>query len=157
MPFYNPKTMKRALAGASYSTSEGIWVTGERLLFGVIDKPAGTGSRPHRHPNEQFILVHKGRLKAMIEGKRKTVNAGGIIHIPANALHSMVATDEEDVIFIVAKDNAWGIEGTPEDESEYGAFIGRGTKKRVASRFRKIAEKRTNSPPAKRKAREGAK
>ena len=30
MPFYNPKKMKRALAGATYSTSEGVWATGER-------------------------------------------------------------------------------------------------------------------------------
>ncbi len=140
MPFYDPKKMKRALAGATYSTSEGVWATGERMLFGIIDKPAGTGSRPHRHVNEQFILVHKGRLKAMIEGKRKTVKTGEIIHIPANALHSMVATDDEDVIFIVAKDTAWGIEGNAEDQSKVGAHIGKGAKKKVAARYRKIAK-----------------
>ena len=139
MPFYDPKKMKRALAGATYSTSEGVWATGARMLFGIIDKPAGTGSRPHRHPNEQFILVHKGTLKAMIEGKRKTVKTGGIIHIPPNALHSMVATDDEDVIFIVAKDTAWGIEGNPEDTGKVGAFIGKGAKKKVASKYEKIA------------------
>lgn len=140
MPFYNPSEMKRDLAGASYSTSEGVWATGERMLFGVIDKPAGTGSRPHRHPNEQFILVHKGRLQAMIEGEERLVNTGEIIHIPANALHSMVATDDEDVVFIVAKDTAWGIEGVPEDRSEVGAFIGEGARKEVADKYKKIAE-----------------
>ena len=46
MPFYDPKKMKRALAGPTYSTSEGVWATGERMLFGIIDKPAGTGSPP---------------------------------------------------------------------------------------------------------------
>jgi len=147
MPFfYNPKAMKRALAGASYSTSEGVWVDGAKIIFGVIDKPAGTGSRPHRHPNEQFIFVQKGRLKAMIEGKRKTVPAGGIIHIPANALHSMVATDDGDVVFIVAKDASWGIEGVPEDRGVLGAFIGKGARKSVAAKYSRIArsmEKRT--------------
>lgn len=141
MPFYNPRTLKRRLAGATYSTSEGVWVTGERMLFGIIDKPAGTGSRPHRHPNEQFILVHKGRLRATIEGKRKTVPTGGIIHIPANALHSMVATDDEDVVFIVAKDTSWGIEGVAEDTSQVGAFIGKGAKKAVAAKYRRISER----------------
>lgn len=139
MPFYNPKTMKRGLAGASYSTSEGVWVDGKKIIFGVIDKPAGTGSRPHRHPNEQFIFVQQGRLKAMIEGKRKTVRTGGIIHIPANALHSMVATDEEDVVFIVAKDASWGIEGVAQDQSAPGAFIGRGARKTVAAKYARIA------------------
>ncbi len=140
MPFYDPKEMECALAGASYSTSEGVWATGERMMFGIIDKPAGTGSRPHRHPNEQFILVQKGRLKAMIEGEKKTVNTGGIIHIPANALHSMVATDDEDVVFIVAKDTSWAIEGIPEDQGEVGAYIGEGADEKVAEKFKKIAD-----------------
>ncbi len=140
MPFYNPKEMKYASAGASYSTSEGVWATGERMMFGIIDKPAGTGSRPHRHPNEQFILVHQGRLKATIEGEQKTVNTGEIIHIPPNALHSMVATDDEDVIFIVAKDTSWGIEGVPEDQSEVGAYLGEGADEKVTEKFRKIAD-----------------
>ena len=139
MPFYNPKAMKRGLAGASYSTSEGVWVDGKKIIFGVIDKPAGTGSRPHRHPNEQFIFVQQGTLKAMIEGKRKTVPAGGIIHIPANALHSMVAADGEDVVFIVAKDASWGIEGVPEDQGVLGAFIGKGAEKAVAAKYARIA------------------
>ena len=140
MPFYDPKTMEQKLAGASYSTSEGVWVDGERVIFGVINKPAGTGSRPHRHPNEQFIFVQQGSLQAMIDGERKTVGAGGIIHIPANSLHSMVATDDEDVIFIVAKDTTWQIEGVAEDDSSYGAYIGEGADESVASRFREIAE-----------------
>lgn len=57
MPFYDPKKMKRALAGATYSTSEGVWATGERMLFGIIDKPAGTGSRPHRRGEEKRNAV----------------------------------------------------------------------------------------------------
>jgi len=63
--------MKHAMEGKTYSTSEGVWATGDRILFGIIDKPAGTGSRPHRHANEQLILVLKGTLKAMIEGKKE--------------------------------------------------------------------------------------
>ncbi len=145
MPFYDPKTMEQKLAGRSYSTSEGVWVDGERVIFGIINKPAGTGSRPHRHANEQFILVQQGRLKAMIDGERKTVGAGGIIHIPANALHSMVAADDEDVVFIVAKDTAWEIEGVADDDSSYGAYIGEGASESVAARFRAIAEEGAES------------
>ena len=156
MPFYNPKTMKRNLAGESYSTSEGVWADGEKMLFGIIDKPAGTGSRPHRHPNEQFIFVQKGRLKAMIDGKRKTVQTGGIIHIPANSLHSMVATDDEDVIFIVAKDNSWGIEGIPEDQSIFGAHIGKSAKKKWLRSISKL-QSRENLQSKRRKQSEVSK
>lgn len=155
--FYNPKAMKRGLAGASYSTSEGVWVEGEKIIFGVIGKPAGTGSRPHRHPNEQFIFVQRGTLKAAIEGRRRAVPAGGIIHIPADALHSMVAADGEDVVFIVAKDASWGIEGVPEDRSVLGAYIGKGAGKAVAAKYGRIAralEKRRGAG-ARRKAARG--
>ena len=106
------------MEGKTYSTSEGVWATGDRILFGIIDKPAGTGRCPHRHANEQLILVLKGTLKAMIEGKKKIVKTGRIIYISENALHRMVATDDEDVIFVVAKDTAWGITGDPEDTSK---------------------------------------
>ena len=86
---------------------------------------AGGHGQPTTPPShEQFILVQQGSLQAMIDGERKTVGAGGIIHIPANSLHSMVATDDEDVIFIVAKDTTWQIEGVRRDDSAYGAYIG---------------------------------
>ena len=88
MPFYDPKKMKRALAGATYSTSEGVWATGERMLFGIIDKPAGTGSRPHRHPNEQFIYVLGGRCRMVIEDDERIVGTGDLVHIPAETVHS---------------------------------------------------------------------
>ncbi len=63
-----------------------------------------------------------------------------LFYIPANALHSMVATDDKDVIFIVAKDTAWGIEGIPEDKSVMGAHIGENADEKVAGKFKKIAD-----------------
>ena len=48
--------------------------------------------------------------------------------------------DDEDVIFIVAKDTSWGIEGDPEDASKVGAFLGQGAKKKVAAKYKKIAD-----------------
>ena len=136
MPFYDPKKMKKKPAGPKYSKTTGAWITGERMLFGEMVSPAGTGSLLHSHPNEQFIFVKQGTLKGNIEGKKKTVPAGDIVHIPANAVHSMVATEEEDVVFIVAKDVSWGIDGIRVDD----APAQKGGRKKAAGR-RKTPEK----------------
>ena len=139
MPFYDPKKMKKKPAGPKYSQTIGAWITGERMLFGEMISPAGTGSLLHSHPNEQFIFVKQGTLKGSVEGKKKTVRAGDIVHIPANAVHNMVATEEEDVVFIVAKDTSWDIHGIPVD----GAPARKGGGKKAAGRKKTPENART--------------
>ena len=95
----------------------GNWVTGERIIFGEIRIPAGAGSKPHRHPNEQFIIVLEGSVRMDIEGDAKTLSAGDIIHIPPNVLHSAEVVGDEEFVFVTAKDTSWGIEGTAAESS----------------------------------------
>ena len=73
-------------------------VEGERIIVGFIYKPKGTVLRSHTHPNEQFNFVVKGTLKGVISGKEFIAPQGSLIFIPANAPHSIVATEDEDVI-----------------------------------------------------------
>lgn len=86
------------------STANGAAVSGERMHVGLVHKARGTGSRAHSHPNEQFNFVLQGTLQAEIGGKTYLVPKGSVIHIPANVVHSIIATPEEDVIFYVCKD-----------------------------------------------------
>ena len=107
-------------AGPGYSTSRGGVVEGERMLVGYIHKPRGTGSRMHTHPNEQFNFVVKGTLKGVISGKEFIAKEGSLIFIPANAPHSIIATEDEDVIFLALKDLSHGIIGTAVDGTMSG-------------------------------------
>ena len=107
-------------AGTGYSTSHGGVVEGERMLVGWIDKPRGSGSRMHSHPNEQFNYVVKGRLKGSVNGVPVDAPAGTLIYIPANAPHTLVSTPEEDVIFIAIKDLSHGIIGKAVDGTMAG-------------------------------------
>jgi quercetin dioxygenase-like cupin family protein len=107
-------------AGPGYSTSRGGVVEGERMLVGYIHKPKGTGSRMHTHPNEQFNFVVKGTLKGVINGKEFIAPQGSLIFIPANAPHSIVATKEEDVIFLALKDLSHSIIGMAVDGTMSG-------------------------------------
>ena len=46
--------------------------------------------------------------------------AGNIVYVPANMDHSMVATPEEDVIFLAIKDLSHGIIGKASDGTMAG-------------------------------------
>ncbi len=113
--YYDTKEMENRLAGGDYSTANGAWVDGERIIFGDITVPAGTGAEPHSHPNEQFIIVLSGRAHFVIDGDEKTVGPGEIVHIPAETIHSTKVVGDEDLHFITAKDTSWGIVGTKAD------------------------------------------
>jgi quercetin dioxygenase-like cupin family protein len=107
-------------AGTGYSSAHGGVVEGRRMLVGYIHKTRGSGSRMHTHKNEQFNYVVKGTLKGSVNGKRVVAPAGTLIYIPANAPHTLVATPDEDVIFIAIKDLSQGIIGKAVDGTMTG-------------------------------------
>lgn len=104
-------------AGPGYSTAHGPVVEGERIQIGLMRLPRGTGGRPHRHPNEQWIYVIQGTIESDVNGVKSRGGPGHLIYIPANTVHSALATPEEDVVFLTAKDMSHGIAGTPVDAS----------------------------------------
>jgi len=119
--FFNLDEAEDIAIGPDYSSAHGGWVKGERIQVLLYHKEKGTGSRPHRHPNEQFIYILKGKVKAEVEGQNKIASPGEVIHIPPDALHNMVATTDEDLVYLVAKDTSFGIHGIPEDGQKTGA------------------------------------
>ena len=104
-------------AGPGYSTAHGPVIEGERIQIGLMRMPKGTGGRPHSHPNEQWVYVLQGTLESEVDGVKSRVSRGSLIFIPAHAVHSALATPDEDVIFLTAKDMSHGIVGTPVDTS----------------------------------------
>ena len=111
MPFYDTKAMKAKHAGGDYSTAHGPFVVGERIIFGRITITRGTQAELHSHPNEQFMLIEKGRARMEVAGKKKTVGPGGLVLIPAGALHSCKVLGRQDLVFTTAKDTSWSIHG----------------------------------------------
>jgi len=81
-------------AGTGYSTSHGPVVEGERIQVGLMRMPRGTGSRPHSHPNEQWIYVMQGTLDTEVAGVKSRATTGSLVYIPSNAVHSAVATPD---------------------------------------------------------------
>ena len=116
---YTFANMDQQYVHPEVSTSKGAAVSGERMHVGVVHKARGTGSRPHSHPNEQFNFVLQGTLQAEIDGRTYLVPKGSVIHIPANKVHSIVATPEEDVMFYVCKDTSHEIGGSVTADGKY--------------------------------------
>lgn len=119
--------LKKVPAGTGYSTSHGGVVEGARILVGYIHKPRGTGSRMHKHNNEQLNYVLQGTLVGSVNGKRVVAPAGTLIYIPANAPHNLISsTRDKDVIFLAIKDLSQGIIGKAVDGTMTGPHYEKG-------------------------------
>jgi quercetin dioxygenase-like cupin family protein len=99
------------MGGPEYSTVYGPCVEGDRMMIGLMRMPAGTGSEPHSHPNEQWVYILEGRQEWEIAGKRSTVGPGSAIYVPANVIHHAKATPDRDVVFFTVKDTSHGLHG----------------------------------------------
>jgi len=114
--FYNLEEEEDQMLAPDICAAHGKWIKGERLEVLLYNKQVGTGSKPHRHPEEQFIYILKGRVKAKIEDQQKIASPGEIIYIPSQAIHSVEATDEEDLVYFTAKDIVQNISESSPDQ-----------------------------------------
>lgn len=96
--------MEKAPTLGKTSTGEGASFNGERIYCGVVTKKRGTGSKPHFHPDETFNYVLKGALQVNMDGQDFVVPTGCLLHIPANMVHTAVATAEGDAVYLVWRD-----------------------------------------------------
>ena len=98
--------------GPDYSSVEGGCVEGDRMIVALMRMPAGTGAEPHSHPNEQWIYVLEGTLRAKIDSQEIEAKPGSVIYVPSNAVHSAHATPAADVVFFTVKDSSHSLHGT---------------------------------------------
>lgn len=110
---YDFRTMKKEALIGKTSTSEGSSFTGERIYCGLVSKRPGTGSKPHYHPDETFNYVLQGTLDVEMDGQRFLVPTGSLLHIPPNMVHTAIATDEAQVVYLVWRDRVGEKSGIP--------------------------------------------
>ena len=103
--------LEEVMGGPEYSTAIGGCVEGERMIVALMRLPAGTGSEPHTHPNEQWVYMLDGYIDSVIDGVRQTVGPGEVMYIPAEVVHHGRATIDQDAVFFTVKDTSWGLHG----------------------------------------------
>lgn len=102
-----------SLLGEKLSTSMGASFTGERVYVGLVTKKRGTGSKPHYHLDETFNYVLQGALKVVMDGEEFIVPKGCLLHIPPKVVHTAVASDEGDAVYLVCRDTTSDGSGAP--------------------------------------------
>lgn len=93
MPFYNWSEMERSVISPQYSTAEGPTIKGGKIEVGRYCYAAGTGAKPHKHPEEQVINVLSGKFRVRVGGEERTLGPGDAALIPPNTEHEAWTVD----------------------------------------------------------------
>jgi quercetin dioxygenase-like cupin family protein len=95
MPFYKWSKMERGVISPQYSAAEGPTIKGGKIEVGRYRYAAGTGAKPHKHPEEQVINVLSGNFRVRVGGEERILGAGDAVLIPPNTEHEALAADSE--------------------------------------------------------------
>ena len=95
MAFYKWEDLEGELITPRYSTAYGPTMRGEKVEVGLVRFPANTEAKPHSHPNEQFMIVLKGRGKWVVGGEEKILGPGEVVYNPPNVEHHLEVLDDE--------------------------------------------------------------
>jgi XRE family transcriptional regulator, regulator of sulfur utilization len=65
-------------------------VTLEQLeLHATTLNPGKASEPPHRHPDEELVIVKEGKLEALVNGEWKSVGPGSVMFEASNQLHGL--------------------------------------------------------------------
>lgn len=73
--------------------------------------PGMASHPPHRHPNEEMVIVKQGTVETLSNGEWKRVGPGSIIFNGSNQLHSLRNVGADQAIYHVIN---WKSATTPE-------------------------------------------
>ena len=109
--FFEMIKVDAVLGGPDYSSAIGPAIVGDRMMTGLMRMPAGTGSDPHSHPNEQWIFVIEGNLEMNVGETSQVAAPGTVIYIPSDIVHNAKVHGDADVVFFTVKDTSHGLHG----------------------------------------------
>ncbi len=98
MPFFQFDAMPAEYVTPKYSRAYGPLLTGTQIEVGRLRFAAGEGAVPHAHPQEQIMVVLRGRLRATMDGEVQDLGPGEGFMAPPNVTHSVTAVEETEVL-----------------------------------------------------------
>jgi len=63
--------------------------------------PGKSPHPPHRHPNEEMIILRQGTVEALVNGEWKRVGPGSVIFFASNQLHGLRNVGTEPAVYHV--------------------------------------------------------
>lgn len=71
--------------------------------------PGATPHEPHKHLDEELILVKEGTVESLVNGEKRRVGPGSIIFQSSNQLHSIRNVGDTPATYFVVKWNSPGM------------------------------------------------
>jgi quercetin dioxygenase-like cupin family protein len=71
--------------------------------------PGKSAHPPHKHPDEEVIIVRDGTVEAMVNGTTRRLGPGSVIFQAANQMHSIRNVGDVPAIYHVIKWNSPGM------------------------------------------------
>jgi quercetin dioxygenase-like cupin family protein len=82
----------------------------DELEFHVSFLPAGqTPHEPHKHPDEELIIIKEGTLEALVNGQTKKVGPGSVIFQASNQMHGLRNVGDTPAVYHVFRWNSPGM------------------------------------------------
>jgi quercetin dioxygenase-like cupin family protein len=87
---WNTMEVKKTAVGESRTVLRGPTATLDELEMHVTTLNPGEASHPpHKHPNEELIIVDQGTVEALINGEWKRVGQGSVIFNASDVMHGL--------------------------------------------------------------------
>jgi quercetin dioxygenase-like cupin family protein len=77
--------------------------------------PGKSPHPPHRHPNEEMVIVRQGTIEALVNGEWKRVGPGSVVFFASNQLHGLRNVGNEPAVYHVLN---WKTAATPDSPRE---------------------------------------
>lgn len=71
--------------------------------------PGQSPHAPHKHPDEEVIIIKEGVVESLVNGQTKRVGPGSVIFQASNQMHSIRNVGETPAIYHVIKWNSPGM------------------------------------------------
>jgi quercetin dioxygenase-like cupin family protein len=87
---WNSLPVKTTPVGQTRSIVDGPTATLDNLEIHVTTLNPGMASHPpHKHPNEELVLLDSGTVEALVNGEWKRLGPGSVIFNASNVLHGL--------------------------------------------------------------------
>ncbi len=98
MPFFQFDKLPAEYVTPKYSRAFGPLVTGGQVEVGRLRFKAGEGAVPHAHPQEQIMVVLRGRMRVTLDGETQELGPGeGFLAAP-NTQHGVTAVEDSELL-----------------------------------------------------------
>jgi|SRR5690625_704090 len=98
MPFIHYGDIDNKYVTPEHSTAYGGLAVGKTIEVGYLTYKAGEGAKRHQHPNEQIMVVLKGRLKVELDGEEQELGPKSGFYAPSNVPHTVTAVEDSEVL-----------------------------------------------------------